>query len=974
MRLKKFLSGLIAGVMVLGTASMPAFAKDFPDMEGHWAKNAVDILSDWEIINGDDNGNFRPGDQITRAETATIIDNALGYTAMSNKVFSDVGVNDWYAGTVSRAVAAGVVTGYEDGTIRPSNPISRQETIVMFCRAFGFDTSDADVSVLDSFSDKDSVGEWAAVSVAYFVEKGYIQGNDGQIRGTAAISRAETAAIANNIIGIYATGDEKEYSGDYGFKIAIIKAAAEFGDITLGGAVISPKSSGEIVFGSGTEIKGTLYNLSGSRVYNTGASIDRTVNGSGSSASSSGTSSGSTSSNNKYQSSSNKGGGSSGGSSSSSSSNITIKYDANGGYFEDEDDDVISEKYSKGQKYRTSKIEDPVRSGYTFVGWFTSQTAADNLTESRMIKSDDTVTSSKTVYAGWEATGGEFGDITIAKGSDINGYGKSAAELMTKTEIEIDDDNDQLYNVTGTLNYVKEYIGFPGVVDEGNFLALSYTLPDDIKYPEKVKLTTSFGSSSNNDVYSSFDDDNLTYTRVFYVTDAMLEEEIKFKIDFNSEYNEDYDVETLKVNIKKLKLEEDTSVTETVDTEEEFISALLDEDVTDIVVSKTFELTGGTYKASGKDKTVTVNKPFTVSDNAEIVIDGISFRTSAGKSLASLIDLEGAKSFKLTNVTVKGDFAEVIKSDAADGIIIEKCSFSNTGKSSVCLTVGKAGTSVTESLFENYTSALVYKADGNIKKNRFIGNTADVLGADDAIPCIPENYFDGEPAITADRYFAEPYYTDEECTKLSENRHDAFIIVSVGESTSVYKLSETSFIPLAEGDTLTIEVIPMDARDNTVSVTGGTPVAEASGKVTVAAPATELKITVGDGEEKSILTGHTSTEITVYAANSKADLENAENKASLSGTDCNIAIHDMGKDQKLYIKIVPADTTQKITVLKSKDNNADYTAGEYGIFEIPVEEIKKDSASILSYAVETVLDTNGTAVEYLVNIINTLPQ
>ena len=50
---------------------------NFSDIKNHWAKKYIDKLFDYGIVSGDDNGNFRPDEPITRAEAAKMVSNAL---------------------------------------------------------------------------------------------------------------------------------------------------------------------------------------------------------------------------------------------------------------------------------------------------------------------------------------------------------------------------------------------------------------------------------------------------------------------------------------------------------------------------------------------------------------------------------------------------------------------------------------------------------------------------------------------------------------------------------------------------------------------------------------------------------------------------------------------------------------------------------------------------------------------------------
>ena len=88
MRKNKAVSLLLAVVMVCALFT-PVAAADYADVQGHWAADAISRWSDIGIIQGDGTG-FRPDDAITRAETATIINNVISYIDVADNTFSDV--------------------------------------------------------------------------------------------------------------------------------------------------------------------------------------------------------------------------------------------------------------------------------------------------------------------------------------------------------------------------------------------------------------------------------------------------------------------------------------------------------------------------------------------------------------------------------------------------------------------------------------------------------------------------------------------------------------------------------------------------------------------------------------------------------------------------------------------------------------------------------------------------------------------
>src|SRR4051794_29014309 len=119
MKLKKSLAIIIAVVMVI--TSLISFtnltslqeqvsAANVSDIDGHWGKNYIQTLVSENIISGYEDGTFRPDNSITRAEFCTIITKALVKEGMISFVtpggiFTDVAAGDWYASYVETAAA-----------------------------------------------------------------------------------------------------------------------------------------------------------------------------------------------------------------------------------------------------------------------------------------------------------------------------------------------------------------------------------------------------------------------------------------------------------------------------------------------------------------------------------------------------------------------------------------------------------------------------------------------------------------------------------------------------------------------------------------------------------------------------------------------------------------------------------------------------------------------------------------------------
>ena len=152
------------------------------------------------IIGYAEDGTVRPNANITRAEVATIFfrlltDEARDQFWMTSNNFSDVLPNDWYNNAVSTMVNMGIIQGYEDGTFRPNNNITRAEFAAIASR---FMSSGYDVEE-DLFTD--IANHWARENINDAAMAGWINGYPGGIfLPDQAITRAEAVTLVNNVL------------------------------------------------------------------------------------------------------------------------------------------------------------------------------------------------------------------------------------------------------------------------------------------------------------------------------------------------------------------------------------------------------------------------------------------------------------------------------------------------------------------------------------------------------------------------------------------------------------------------------------------------------------------------------------------------------------------------------------------------------------------------------------------------------
>jgi len=151
---------------------------------------------------------FSPDRDITRAEFAAILVRGLGLKPESGVVpFSDVKATDWYSDAIQTAYAYRLIDGYNDGTFRPMEEITREQAMTILSKAMtitGLKVKPAAQSAdttLAPFEDAASVSVWAQSSVADNVQAGIVSGRSAAtLAPKAYMTRAEVAVIVQKLL------------------------------------------------------------------------------------------------------------------------------------------------------------------------------------------------------------------------------------------------------------------------------------------------------------------------------------------------------------------------------------------------------------------------------------------------------------------------------------------------------------------------------------------------------------------------------------------------------------------------------------------------------------------------------------------------------------------------------------------------------------------------------------------------------
>ncbi len=189
------------------------------DITDHWAYDEMKALIDAGIMEGNEDGDYNPDDDVTRAQFAAFLVRALDLSEVNKlKSFKDVDSDKWYYDAVQTAYHYGLINGNGDGYFNPKEKITRQEMAVMLYNAIFSKNIHPDAAEL-TFTDKGSIDDWAYNEVEQIVSLELMEGKPGNKFAPLDVSsRAEAATVIHRLVQLIeapeAGEDEEEQDNE----------------------------------------------------------------------------------------------------------------------------------------------------------------------------------------------------------------------------------------------------------------------------------------------------------------------------------------------------------------------------------------------------------------------------------------------------------------------------------------------------------------------------------------------------------------------------------------------------------------------------------------------------------------------------------------------------------------------------------------------------------------------------------------
>lgn len=201
---KQLVSLAVTTTVLFSTNLVEVSAREFSDVSpGRWSYESIENISNKCLINGYEDGSFKPANTITRAEAAVIINNYLFKEERlsenySSNNFSDVPTNTWYTQAVNNTYHEGIFSGDGKGHFNPNSTLTRAEMVSIFNRVEEYEKK-ADYQFSDVLET-----DWYAEDVKIAYSNGIINGiqqpNGNMIfKGRGQVTREQFVTVLNNV-------------------------------------------------------------------------------------------------------------------------------------------------------------------------------------------------------------------------------------------------------------------------------------------------------------------------------------------------------------------------------------------------------------------------------------------------------------------------------------------------------------------------------------------------------------------------------------------------------------------------------------------------------------------------------------------------------------------------------------------------------------------------------------------------------
>ncbi|MGI2295089.1 endo-1,4-beta-xylanase [Paenibacillus sp. GXUN7292] len=169
------------------------------DIGNHWAKRDIEQAVQKGFVKGYPDGSFQPDRHVSRAEFVHMLVQALKVPQSASAFsFADqAAIGSWAQSSIAAAAGKGWITGYQDGSLRPNDGLTRAELAVIVARALQLEPLTAPTE----FSDDSQIPDWARGYAAALQSKGVLLGKTNKRFAPIEVTtRAEAVKVILSIL------------------------------------------------------------------------------------------------------------------------------------------------------------------------------------------------------------------------------------------------------------------------------------------------------------------------------------------------------------------------------------------------------------------------------------------------------------------------------------------------------------------------------------------------------------------------------------------------------------------------------------------------------------------------------------------------------------------------------------------------------------------------------------------------------
>ena len=168
-----------------------------------WAIPSINFLRSYGVVTGKGKKRYQPNDTLKRGDFVLMLARAFDFSLSGTESFPDVPKDSYYAGAIAAGKALNLVKGSgKNGNFRPEDQITRQEAATILFRVLQSERNlaAAETGYLAAFSDMNLIEPYAQTALATLVRDGVFEGSGGQLYPYAPLTRAQMAVILHRAI------------------------------------------------------------------------------------------------------------------------------------------------------------------------------------------------------------------------------------------------------------------------------------------------------------------------------------------------------------------------------------------------------------------------------------------------------------------------------------------------------------------------------------------------------------------------------------------------------------------------------------------------------------------------------------------------------------------------------------------------------------------------------------------------------